>query len=137
VEGITFEPEADINGELVILGRVYGLMGSDFDRRDLTIPLMWGIPLALAFGMVGAVTTSLLSMIFAALSAWFGGWVDSLVQRLTEINLILPALAIAMTIYLLYSKSIWVILLVFVLLSIFGVGVKNYRSIFMQSKEAT
>jgi len=136
VEGITFEPGADIDGELVILGRVYGLMGSDFDQRDLTIPLMWGIPLALAFGLVGAVTTSLLSMIFAALSAWFGGWVDSLVQRLTEINLVLPTLAIAMTIYLLYSKSIWVILLVFVLLSIFGVGVKNYRAIFIQTREA-
>jgi peptide/nickel transport system permease protein len=72
----------------------------------------------------------------AAVGSWFGGWVDDLVQRVTEVNMILPALPIAITVYYIYSKSIWVILGVMVLLSIFGSAVKNYRAIFVQVKEA-
>jgi peptide/nickel transport system permease protein len=105
------------------------------DGHDLVLGLLWGMPVALAFGLIGAIGTTLATMIFAAISAWFGGWVDALIQRITEVNIILPVLPFAMTINYLYGKTIWHILGIIVLLSIFGSGIKNYRTIFLQIKE--
>jgi len=136
VKGMSFEEGADFDAELVVLGKVFGLAGSDNRKRDLTVPLLWGIPIALAFGFVGALVASLITVIIAAVSAWYGGWVDSLVQRVTEINMMLPTLAIAITVFFIYSKSVWVILGVFLLLSVFSTSVKNYRAIFIQTREA-
>jgi len=132
----TFEAGANVDAELVLLGQVYGLAGTDDARRDLMVGLLWGTPVALALGFVGALLTALLSMVIAAVGTWFGGWVDSLLQRITEVNMIVPALPMALMIYYAYSKSVWVILGVIVLLSIFGSSVKNYRAVFLQAKEA-
>ena len=136
VEAITFEEDSQIDVEYVLYGKVYGLAGTDHHRRDLTIALLWGTPVALAFGLIGAIGTSLLSMFIAALGVWRGGWVDATVQRITEVNLILPTLPIAIMIYFLYSRSIWVILGVIILLNIFGSAIKNYRAAFLQVKQS-
>ncbi|OQA21020.1 MAG: Glutathione transport system permease protein GsiD [Chloroflexi bacterium ADurb.Bin360] len=75
-------------------------------------------------------------MLLAAISAWYGGWIDQLLQRLTEINMVLPFLPVSLMIFTLYSHSFWVLLGVVVVLSIFGSGLKNYRAIFLQTKQA-
>jgi peptide/nickel transport system permease protein len=100
------------------------------------LPLLWGTPIALAFGLMAALGTSLLTMMIAAVGTWQGGWVDSLIQRITEINLVLPFLAILIMVGTFYSRSIWVILGVTILLSIFTGQIKSYRAIFLQSKES-
>ena len=105
-------------------------------RRDLTLALLWGTPVALAFGFLAAICSSLLSMVIAAFGAWYGRWVDGLIQRLVEINMVLPAFPIMLLIFNFYSKRIWVILGVTVLLSIFGGAVKTYRSVFLQLRES-
>lgn len=133
---LMFEPDSRVNAEFVLYGKVHGLAGTDNKRRDLMVALLWGAPTALAFGLLGAFCTSLLAMLLAAASAWYSGWVDGLIQRLTEINLILPTLPIAILVFTMYSKSIWVILGVVVLLNIFGSAIKNYRAVFLQVKES-
>lgn len=137
VQGVTFEKDADIDVELVFHGKVYGLAGTDNARRDLMVPLLWGAPIALAFGLIAAGGTLILTMIISAIGAWYGGWLDELIQRITEINLVLPFLAILIMVGTFYSRSIWVILGVTVLLSIFTGQIKSYRAIFMQVKEST
>ncbi len=134
--GATFEPHSDINAEFVFHGQVYGLAGTDQQRRDLVIPLLWGAPVALAFGLIASLGTSVLTMVIAALGTWYGGWIDELIQRITEINLVLPFLSILIMIGTFYSRSIWVILGATILLSIFTGAIKGYRSIFMQVKES-
>ncbi len=100
VDAFVFEEGADLDARLVIEGRVYGLAGTDLYRRDLTVPLLWGTPVALTFGLLGAVGTALASLIIAAVGTWLGGWVDGLIQRVTEVNMILPTLPIAIMVYL-------------------------------------
>lgn len=136
VQGFVFDPEADIEAEAILYGKVYGLAGTDNQRRDLTLGLLWGIPVALAFGVLGAIGSSLAAMLIAAVGVWLGGWVDDLIQRLTEVNMIIPSLPLVIMVYLLYSKSIWAILGVVVLISIFGSAIKNYRAAFLQVKSA-
>jgi len=136
VSGIVFEEGADFECDYVLYGRVHGWAGTDHHRRDLSIALLWGAPVALAFGLFGAVGTSLIAMAISALGVWYGGWVDNLIQRITEVNIMLPTLPIAIMIFIMYSRSIWTVLLVIVLLNIFGSAIKNYRAAFLQVKES-
>jgi peptide/nickel transport system permease protein len=137
MKGVVFEPNSTLDAEFVFHGQVYGWAGTDQARRDLTLPLLWGTPVALAFGLVASLGASILTLIIAAIGAWYGGWVDALIQRITEINLVLPFLSILVIIGTFYSRSIWVILGVTVLLSIFTGAIKGYRAIFLQVKEST
>jgi len=137
IQAVTFEKDSDVNAEFVFHGTLFGIAGTDIYRRDLVIPLLWGAPIALAFGLFAAFGTSILTMIIAAIGAWYGGWLDELIQRITEINLVLPFLAILIMVGTFYSRSIWVILGVTVALSIFTSSIKTYRAIFLQVKEST
>jgi len=136
ITGVTFEPDSNIDVEYVFHGQVYGLAGTDQARRDLVLPLLWGAPVALAFGLIASLGSSVLTLIIAAFGTWYGGWIDELIQRITEINIILPFLAILIMVGTFYSRSIWVIMSVTILLSIFTGTIKVYRSIFLQVKES-
>jgi peptide/nickel transport system permease protein len=136
VEAFVFEEGSDVAAEMVLYGQVHGIAGTDNARRDLSIAILWGTPFSLTFGLLGAVGTGLLAMVIAAVGVWFGGWADRLIQRMTEINMLLPALPIAIMIYFLYTHNIWVILGIIIILSVFGNAIKNYRAAFLQIKEA-
>jgi|SRR5271157_710064 len=136
IVGVTFEQGSDINAEFVFQGQLYGLAGTDQYRRDLMVALLWGAPVALAFGLLASVGTLVLTMVIAAIGTWYAGWIDDLIQRITEVNLILPQLAILIMVGTFYSHSIWAILGVTVLLNIFTGGIKTYRAIFVQVKES-
>jgi peptide/nickel transport system permease protein len=135
VDAILFEKNNDLDAEMVVFGQVYGFAGTDISRRDLSLILLWGLAVALSFGILAAVGTTISSVSLAAAGVWFGGWVDGLIQRISEINMVLPMLPISIMIFYLYSKSFWVILGVTVGLSIFGNSIKNYRAMFMQIVE--
>lgn len=131
-----FEPGSDVDAEFISYGQVHGIAGTDHRRRDLSIALLWGAPIALAFGLLAALGTSVTTLIIAAVGTWYGGWVDTLIQRVTEVNMIIPFLPILIMIGTFYSRSLWLMLGVAVLLSIFSGGIKGYRAIFLQVKEA-
>jgi peptide/nickel transport system permease protein len=97
---------------------------------------MWGAPVALTFGLLSALGTSIATMIIAAIGTWYGGWIDEVIQRITEVNLVLPFLSILIMIGTFYSKSLWVMLMAVIALSIFGSGIKSFRAVFLQIKES-
>lgn len=136
VSSLLFEEGSDVETKLVVYGRVHGLAGTDHRRRDLTIALLWGTPIALAFGLLAAVGTTVTTMIIAAVGVWFGRVTDAIIQRITEVNLILPVLPILIMIGTFYSRSIWLMLGVLILLNIFSGSIKTYRAIFLQVRES-
>lgn len=136
IKAFLFEKASRLDARLVVYGAVHGLAGTDHLRRDLMIPLLWGTPIAMAFGLLAAVGSTVSTLAIAAIGVWYGRWVDGLIQRITEVNLILPGLPILILIGTLYSRSIWVILGVVILLGVFGGGIKTYRALFLQVKEA-
>ncbi len=133
---LLFEPDSDIDLTFVSYGQVHGIAGTDHQRRDLSVALLWGTPVAMAFGLLAALLTTVTTMSIAAFGVWTGGWVDALIQRITEVNSIIPLLPILIMIGTLYSRSIWLMLGLVILLSIFGLQIKNYRAIFLQVKES-
>jgi len=106
----TFEEGNTVDLELVMHGLVHGFAGTDHRRRALSTALFWGTPI--------------------------GGFVDAIIQRITEVNMLLPFLAILVMIGTFYSKSIWVMLGATILLSIFSAAIKTYRATFLQLRSA-
>jgi len=136
VEGILFEPGSDLDVKLVVYGQVYGVAGTDHRRRDLMVALLWGTPIALSFGLLAAVGSTLTTLFIAAAGVWFGKWIDAVIQRITEVNAVIPTLPILIMIGIFYSRSLWVMLGAIIALSIFSLGIKTYRAIFLQVKES-
>lgn len=136
IEGYLFEENSGLDVELVVFGQVEGLAGTDNLRRDLLIPLLWGLPFALIIGIVGAVLTTILSLIVAATSAWSGGWIDAFMQGVIEANLVLPVMAIGVLLYAYYGFNLWLVLGLIVLLNVLGAPTKAFRAAFLQVKES-
>lgn len=124
-----------IDAKLVVYGKVHGIAGTDHRRRDLALALLWGTPIALAFGLVASIAIAFTQMFIAAVSAWYGKSFDFVVQRTTEVFMVLPFLPTLLMISHFYKITIWMLLIVIVLLSVFGSGVKSYRAVFLQIKE--
>src|SRR5688572_3279373 len=133
---ILFEENSDLQPKLVLLGQVYGAAGTDIWRRDLIVPLFWGMPFTLIVGFMGTLMTTMIAMLLPAVGVWFGGWLDALIQRLTEVNMVLPGLAIAVLANAIFGTHIWILLGVVVLLNAYGGPIKTFRSAFLQAKEA-
>jgi peptide/nickel transport system permease protein len=131
IEAVLFEPGAQLEARLITYGRVHGLGGTDHQRRDLMVALLWGTPVALAFGLIAAVGTTITTLVIAAAGVWYGGWIDAAIQRLTEVNIILPLLPILVLVGTLYTTSIWVMLGLVVALGIFSAGIKVYRAMLL------
>lgn len=131
-----FEETSNTDVELVFHGLVAGWAGTDHLRRDLMVALLWGTPVALSFGLLASLGITLSTMTIAAAGVWFGGWVDELIQRITEVNLVIPFLPILIMIGTFYSRSIFVLFIATIALSIFGGGIKTYRAAFLQIKES-
>jgi peptide/nickel transport system permease protein len=122
--------------QAIIYGRVFGLAGTDTDRRPLDLGILWGTPLALAFGIVASFSITFIQLIFAAISGYYGGKIDSIIQRLSEMYMILPFLPFLIMVSLLYGLNLWGLLLLVIVLSIFGTSVKTYRVWVMQLKSS-
>jgi peptide/nickel transport system permease protein len=136
IKSLIFEPNGDFMAQFVLLGQVYGLVGTDYSRRDLMVPLFWGMPFALFIGLLGSLITTLVAMLLPTIGVWYGGWVDNLIQRLSEINMVLPGLTIAVLANVLFNINIWIILGIVIVINAFGSPLKIIRSALLQAKEA-
>lgn len=125
----------DVNAQLNLLGSVYGLCGTDNMRRDIFIGIVWGAPIALAFGLVAALVVTLVQAVFGAVSGFYGSRVDEVIQRITDIYLVLPFLSLLITIQFIYKTTIWTLLIAVIALSLFGGVTKSVRSMVLQIRE--
>ncbi|WP_439529665.1 ABC transporter permease [Pannonibacter sp.] len=77
-------------------GGSFYLLGTDRLGRDQFSGLIYGARLSLTVGLVGVAISILLGLFFGGIAGYFGGIVDSLIQRLIEIMRSLPELPLWM-----------------------------------------
>jgi peptide/nickel transport system permease protein len=123
-------------GELVVAGSVDGILGTDGMKRDIFTGVIMGIKWALLIGLLTSVVTVMVGVFFGVISAYFGGWVDSLMQRITEFVLNMPLLPFMIVLSAVFKPSIAILIAIMILF--FWAGpVKTVRSIGLQIREET
>ncbi len=117
-------------------GSVSGLLGTDNSKRDIWSGVIAGVKWALLIGLLTALVAVSIGVIYGVMSAYFGGWVDSLMQRIFEVFVSIPLLPLLIVMSAIFKPSIWT--MIFMMSAFFWVGpVKTVRSMGLQIKEET
>lgn len=135
VRAQAFDPADEVDGKFIVYGQVFGLAGTDNARRDLFTGILWGAPIALAFGTLAALGVVLTQTLLGAISGWYGGRLDELIQRGADFTLVLPLLPVLILISLFYTPGIWILLVIVVGFGVVGSTTKVIRSLVLQIKE--
>ncbi len=119
--------------KLIIGGKAFGVMGTDELRRDLAIGLLWGTPLALFIGLVVAIASVIMGLLYGVYAGFKGKKTDEMMMRFNDVIYALPALPFLIILSVTISNSIF---LMVGFLMIFGwVGIaKVARSMSLQIK---
>lgn len=78
--------------EVVLMGRCYGFMGTDYLGRDLAQVLLYGFPVALLIGVVTSLVTTVIGTAAGIVSGYYGGLVDEVIQRVSDVLNNIPLL---------------------------------------------
>jgi len=78
-------------------GRMPFLLGSDNQGRDVLSGILYGCRISLLVGLAAVLFSMTLGVLAGLLAGFRGGWIDSLVMRMADIQLTVPAILIALT----------------------------------------
>jgi peptide/nickel transport system permease protein len=72
------------------------LLGTDLQGRDLWSRLMYATRISMTIGLVSVAISLFLGVLLGGISGFYGGWVDTLIQRVIEILRSLPTIPLWM-----------------------------------------
>ncbi|MCW6004230.1 ABC transporter permease [Micromonospora sp. CPCC 205371] len=85
-------------------------LGTDSEGRDIAIQMINGGRAVILVGVLAAAISTLIAIVFGALAAYLGGWVDSLIVSVTDIVLTVPQIVLLAVLASLYKlDSPWVL----------------------------
>ncbi|MCD8872260.1 ABC transporter permease [Staphylococcus gallinarum] len=85
--------------------------GTDQLGRDLWSRTWQGAQVSLFIGVVAALLDIFIGVVYGAISGFFGGRVDNIMQRIIEIIASIPNLIVVILFVLIFEPSIWTIIL--------------------------
>ncbi len=112
-------PERDQNLERVQLPPfstssqgTYHLLGTDALGRDLLSRMLYGGRISLLVGVTVVVVAGLIGVPLGLISGFFGGWIDTIIMRLVDIQLAVPFILLAIAIMAVLGTGLWNVILV-------------------------
>ena len=79
-------------------GNTYWL-GTDNQGRDIFSAILYGARISLFVGFAAVLFGMVLGITLGLIAAWRGGWVDSLLMRIADVQLSFPSILIALLIF--------------------------------------
>ncbi len=98
------------------------ILGTDVFGGDIFTQLIYATRTELVVGLVAAVISAGLGTIVGLAAGYYGGWVDTILMRLTDIFLTLPILVVALLLAAVLGPSIGNIILIIAIFSWAGVA---------------
>ncbi|THT98092.1 ABC transporter permease [Lampropedia puyangensis] len=80
-------------------------LGTDMLGRDLTAATMHAARISLLVGVLSTLISAVLGILIGATAGYFGGWVDDLLMRFTEIFLTMPRLLLTIAMVVVLGPS--------------------------------
>jgi microcin C transport system permease protein len=97
-------------------------LGTDDRGRDVLARLVYGFRVSFLFGLALAASSLVIGTALGALQGYFGGWLDLLGQRLSEIWGSLPRLYLLMILSSLVARNVYVLFFILNLTSWMGIA---------------
>lgn len=88
------------------------LLGTDEMGRDLATQIMYGGRISLAVGFLAAIISGVIGTAVGLAAGYFGGRVENLLMRITDIILVIPGLPLMIVLAAILGTSIWNIIIV-------------------------
>ncbi|WP_024653935.1 ABC transporter permease [Borrelia persica] len=85
--------------------RIY-LLGTDNLGRDLLARIIQGSQISISIGFIGALISMLIGTIIGATAGFFGGIIDRVITKITEVLYSLPTLLVIITLMTLMERNI-------------------------------
>jgi len=105
-----------VDGELDAAKTIF-LLGTDVQGRDLWSRLVYGTRISLTIGLVGVAMSLVLGVILGGLSGFYGGMLDTVIQRVIEILRSIPTIPLWMGLAAALPRD-WTILQVYFAITI-------------------
>jgi peptide/nickel transport system permease protein len=87
------------------------LFGLDDQGRDVFSRVVYGARYSLLIGIVSVAVGLSIGLLLGAIAGYFGGWVDSVIMRFTDIMLSIPGLLLAIGIVAALGQGLWQIMI--------------------------
>jgi len=94
-----------------LTGGTYWL-GTDAGGHDVLTHLFFGARISLTVGLVATGLAFFIGIIIGAVSGYFGGWIDILLQRMVEIMMCFPTFILILTVVAMLDRDIFIIMIV-------------------------
>ena len=102
-------------------------LGTDRIGRDILSRIMYGARVSLTISLVGIFVGGIIGASLGMLAGFFGGWIDTVIMRLVDISLALPAILLALVLAAATGPSFQTIIVVvaFVLWALYARQVRG------------
>ncbi len=88
------------------------LLGADGQGHSMLMWVTYGARISLAVGVLSAAMTMLLAILVGATAGYFGGWVDAVIMRVTDVFLTLPFLPLIILLSAYVAHGSWIAIVV-------------------------
>ena len=109
-------------------------LGTDRLGRDVLSRTLYGARISLIVGFAATFVSILIGIVLGALAGFYGGWVDNLIMRLTDVVMTFPPIILMLTLAAFVPRSLLTIVLIIGGLSWPG-AVRLVRGQFLSFKE--
>jgi len=86
-------------------GVAHHVLGTDEVGRDLLSRLMYGARVSLTVGIAATLMEIIIGTVLGAISGYYGGWVDWVIMRITDVFLSIPLLPLLLVLTAIVSAS--------------------------------
>jgi peptide/nickel transport system permease protein len=109
-------------------------LGTDYVGRDVLAGVLSGGRASLSVGLFAALITSAIGLGVGSISGFFGGWIDTLLMKVTEFFQVLPSLLFAMVLVTIFGPT-WLTVTVSIGLASWMNVARLTRAEFMRIRE--